>query len=132
MRRFALLAVLAFLCAGAAAEEELKHSTDALKDIKKSVDEGKAVLIDVREIDEWEEQHVKEARFVPMSKIDEKGKLPAEVPKDKPVYVHCAVGGRALTVAKILKKLGYDARPITAGPAQLIKAGFEPVKKADK
>ncbi len=132
MRNMAAVAFLLVLCAGVSAEEELAHSKEPLKDIKKAVAEGKAAIIDVREVDEWEDEHLKDARFVPLSQLKKSEKVPDGVPKDKPVYVHCAVGARALTAAKIMKKLGYDPRPITASPDELIAAGFEAAKKAGK
>ena len=45
--------------------------------------------------------------------------------KDKPVYVHCAAGGRVLTVSKILRQQGYDIRPLKLGYQSLLKRGFE-------
>jgi rhodanese-related sulfurtransferase len=112
-------------------EQELTHTQLPLKDIKKQVEEGKAVLIDCREQDEWDDGHLRDAVFVPLSKLKEAQQVPSHLPKDKPVYVHCAVGGRALTAGKILKKLGYDPRPVKAGVEELVKdGGFKEALKA--
>ncbi|HYF49003.1 MAG TPA: rhodanese-like domain-containing protein [Planctomycetota bacterium] len=133
MKRYLILGVFALALVPPAAfaeEAELKHDTTPLKEIKKQVDDGKAELVDCREQDEWDEGHMRDARFLPLSKIEKSNQAPAELPKDKPIYVHCMVGGRAVTVAKILKKLGYDARPIKAGPEELKEAGFKEALKA--
>ena len=110
--------------------EELKHSTTPVPQIKNAVDEGKAVIVDVREKSEWDTNHVKGAIFLPLSEFKETKKAPAGIPKDKPVFVHCAVGRRAMAAAEILKTQGYDARPITSNVDDLAKGGFvtEPTK----
>jgi rhodanese-related sulfurtransferase len=50
------------------------------------------------------------------------------VAKDKIVYTYCAVGYRSLRAAKILKKYGYDVRPLKPGYEELSKSGFESEK----
>ena len=105
------------------AEEEVTHSTTPLKEIKKLVDDDKAWLVDCREVEEWDGGHIKDAHFLPLSRLKDMKEAPAELPKDKPIYIHCMVGGRALEAAKILKKMGYDPRPIKANPTQLINDG---------
>ena len=47
------------------------------------------------------------------------------LPKDKIIYTHCKAGGRALVCGDILKKQGYDVRPLKPGYEALIQAGFE-------
>ena len=51
-------------------------------------------------------------------------KLAKILPKDKIIYCHCRSGGRVLSASPILKKLGYDARPLSAGYDDLLRAGF--------
>jgi rhodanese-related sulfurtransferase len=46
------------------------------------------------------------------------------LPKEKVIYCHCRSGGRCLTAAEILKKLGYDVRPLKPGYRDLVEAGF--------
>ena len=124
MKAFALmLAVALFFGTVCRAEEEVTHTKTPLKEIQKAVEENKAYLIDCRESEEWEGGHLKDAHFLPLSRIKEMKEAPSELPKDKPIYIHCAVGGRALESAKILKKMGYDTRPIKATPDELIKDG---------
>jgi phage shock protein E len=127
MKAFSLILAAALILGTACrAEEEVTHTKTPLKEIKKAVDEDKAWLVDCRESEEWDEGHLKDAHFLPLSRLKEMKEAPSELPKDKPIYIHCAVGGRALTAAKILKKMGYDTRPIKASPEQLIKDGGFP------
>ena len=68
------------------------------------------------------------ARLLPLSALQDGVKaddVAQAVPKGKVVYCHCAAGRRALVAADILKKLGYDVRPLKPGYKDLLKAGFE-------
>lgn len=103
----------------------MAHSTDSLEEIKKAVDSGKAVLVDVREQNEYDIAHVKGIALIPSSEVKVDAKKAAEkLPKGKPIYVHCAVGGRALRCATAWKEMGYDVRPVTYNVSAFEKAGF--------
>jgi phage shock protein E len=108
------------------------HTKDTPEEVKKALADGKAVLLDVREKDEWDAGHLKDAKLLPLSTL--KGGAKAEdvakvAPKDKIVYAHCGSGVRCLKAADELKKLGYDVRPLKPGYKDLLKAGFEPAEK---
>ena len=110
------------------AEEPLTHTKDSLDTVKENVKALKAVILDVREQNEWDEAHVKGAIHIPKSKLDDPAQvaeLLKKVPKDKVVYTHCRAGRRALACGEILKKQGYDVRPLKAGTSELLEAGFE-------
>ena len=120
----AVFGLVAILSAARAAE----HTKDTPQEVKKAVADGKAVLLDVREKDEWDAGHIKGARLLPLSALQDGVKaddLAQTVPKGKVVYCHCAAGRRSLQAADILKNFGYDVRPLKPGYRDLIKAGFE-------
>lgn len=105
----------------------LTHTQDSLEDVKKAVDSGKAVLVDVRELVEWKSGHVKGAVHMPFRAMQEKidvQKIKEEF-KDKIIYTYCAVGMRSLKAGQILVKLELDVRPLKPGYDELVKAGFE-------
>lgn len=108
--------------AGQAAETH----NEPLAKIKEKLASKKAVLVDVREQSEWEAGHIKGAILLPLSELP--GIAPAELakklPKDKPLYIHCVVGQRALTAANALERHGYTVRPIKPGYREMISAGF--------
>ncbi len=66
-----------------------------------------AVLLDVREADEWSEGHVPGALFIPRGylelQVEEKVK-----DKDRELVVYCAGGTRSALGAKSLRELGYS------------------------
>lgn len=130
MNRFSLaVAVAACVVPGFACAAD--HTTDSLDTVKKNMADGKAVLVDVREADEWKEGHLKDAKHLALS--DLKAGVPAEtlkktVPPGSVVYLHCASGGRCKVAGDVLKAQGYDVRPLKDGYSNLVKAGFEKAK----
>ncbi len=104
------------------------HTKDTLQTVKKGLAEKKAVLVDVRELDEWNDGHVKDAKHLALSQLKSgvsDAKLKEIIPAGKIVYLHCAAGGRCLKAADLLKNKGYDIRPLKPGYDALISAGFE-------
>ncbi len=78
----------------------------------KLVAEGKAVIVDVRESDEWAESGVAApAVLLAKSEFDEgligEWKPFLEKNKDKQIITYCRRGGRATAVATELEKKGY-------------------------
>lgn len=126
----ALLAALMLGPAALVAAEP--HTKDSLATVQRGVAEQKAVLVDVREKDEWEEGHLRDARLLPLSTL-EKGVTQDDLAKilsqGKVIYLHCAAGGRCVQAASILKKQGYDVRPLKPGYDALIEAGFPAAKR---
>ena len=121
----------AVICVASAASLAAEHTSDSLETVKKAVAGGKAVLIDVRESSEWDDGHLKNAQHLALS--DLKVGVPAEklkqtLPPGSILYLHCASGKRCLAAADLLKKHGYDVRPLKDGYQSLLKNGFPPAK----
>ena len=119
----------------AALQDPVEHTKDSLESVKAAMAKKDAVLVDVREQREWDDGHIDGALFVPLSWLREESKgdkfaerVGEKLPAKKIVYVYCRSGGRALTAAGLLRKQGYDARPLKAGYEDLRKAGFTPAK----
>jgi phage shock protein E len=129
MKRF--LAVLLALFSGAcfsSQAEDAKPNEKPLADVKKEIQEGKAVIVDVREQTEWDAGHVKDAKLVPLSALKAGTSDLSALPKDKTIYTYCVRGVRAATAAAILKEKGYPATPLKEGFGDLSKNGFETTK----
>jgi rhodanese-related sulfurtransferase len=106
----------------------IEHSKDSVDTIKARVQQGQAVLLDVREQDEWDAGHLKDARLLPLSDLKAgtaNGRIAELLPPGKIVYCHCKSGGRVLPAGEILQKLGYDVRPLKQGYQDLLRLGFE-------
>lgn len=87
---------------------ELETDLDTLA---AALDEG-AVLVDVRQPDEYASVRVPGARLIP---LDELGNRTEEIPREQRVYVICALGGRSLAAAKALHGAGWDAVSVAGG-----------------
>ena len=61
-----------------------------------------AVLVDVRETDEFASGHIPGAINEPLSKI-----TLTTLPKDKPIFLYCLRGSRSRRAMGLLKKMGY-------------------------
>lgn len=135
-----LLTVLALILSSLGAvqaddrnDEPREHTADSLETVRSRIEEKKAVLVDVRDLVEWNAGHIQGAKHLPWRELQDKLKeedIAKKLSKDVIVYTHCAVGYRSLRAAKILKKYGYDVRALKPGYEVLVKAGF-PSEKSD-
>lgn len=110
----------------------IEHTTDSLEIIKSRVAEGKAVLVDVRSIGEWNTMHLANSTHLPetslgrgnldMKKVAEI--LPAKS-EEKILYAYCVVGMRCKKAAKVLQEQGYNVRAVKPGIDEFVEAGFE-------
>lgn len=66
--------------------------------------ENDAFIIDVREKDEYEEGHLINSINIPIGEIRDRLD---EVPKDRPVYLHCRTGQRSYNAVRALQNLGF-------------------------
>src|SRR6056297_3839468 len=67
--------------------------------------EKDAFIIDVREEDEYEEGHLVNSVNIPLSQFRDRLD---EIPKDKPVYLHCRSSQRSYNAVRALGNMGYD------------------------
>jgi glyoxylase-like metal-dependent hydrolase (beta-lactamase superfamily II)/rhodanese-related sulfurtransferase len=61
------------------------------------------VVLDVRRPDEWRDGHIHGALHIPLDQLEDRV---AEVPRDVPLWVHCASGFRASIAASLLDRAG--------------------------
>lgn len=73
---------------------------------------GTAVLIDVREANEWRAGHVAGAIHIPLGKLSTSAK---RIPKQRQVLVICQSGMRSRSAAKQLREMGFDVLNVSGG-----------------
>jgi len=127
-RKCAALLTLIFATSFGCWAEEAKPNEKPLADVKKEIQDGKAVIVDVRELDEWNEGHVKDAKLVSLSGVKSDTADLSALPKDKTIYCYCRAGKRALATAALLSAKGYHATALKEGFSDLSKNGFETSK----
>ncbi len=74
--------------------------------ITKQIETGGAVLIDVREKDEWDAGHIQGARHISLGDLN--AESTKDLSKDLPIYVYCRSGGRAGIAESIFHELGFS------------------------
>ena len=87
--------------------------------------EQKAVIVDVREDSEWNEQHIPGAIHIPMAQLN--GRI-SELKqyKDTPVITQCKAGGRSAKALEVLKSVGFTkVYNMDGGIMALDKAGLK-------
>ncbi len=87
---------------------------------KALVDRG-AVLLDVREADEWHAEHAPDTVLMPMGQVRD---CANQLPRDRRIVVVCRSGGRSAAVTASLRAWGYDAVNLAGGMCAWAAAGL--------
>ncbi len=88
---------------------------------------GEAILVDVRTPGEREQKHVAGSTSLPLNHLVERS---AELPRDRPLLIHCAGGYRSSIAASLLQGLGFTEVGEMAGGLAAWEAAKLPVKAA--
>ena len=86
---------------------------------------GDAVVVDVRDKDEWDEGHIPDATHISRGTIelDIEEKVPDQ---NAMIICHCGGGGRSALAAETLQKMGYKNVRSMAGGLKAWKAAGLP------
>ena len=94
----------------------------SVADAKQQAEAGAAILIDVREEEDWKEGHAHGAKHLSRGVIELE--IEDEIPDPKkPIICYCGGGSRSALVAESLQKMGYENVRSLAG-------GFKAWKEA--
>lgn len=108
-----------------AATEELANGTLVLlspEETKTLMDRGEALIIDVRNPDEFANGHIKGSLLHPLRQLDPR-KIPEEA--DKKIVLLCAVGIRSKIAAETMFAAGrYPIAHLDGGLSAWIEAGL--------
>ena len=84
-------------------------------------------LLDVRTIGEFKSGHLRDAKLIPLSKLEENlDKLQAD--KHKKIIVYCRSGNRSVSASRILEKHGFTPLNVKQGIIGLMGVKMEIVK----
>jgi len=89
---------------------------------------GEAVIVDVREKDEWDEEHIPDATHL------SRGTIELDIEEKVPdlnglIICHCGGGGRSALAAESLQKMGYKNVRSMAGGFKAWKGAGLPTTK---
>lgn len=88
-----------------------------------------AVLLDVRETNEWNAGHAPQAAHLPLGRIGEASK---KIRGGKRVVVVCRSGNRSRSATKSLLAMGYDAVNLSGGMHAWASAGGQVVDRSGR
>ena len=96
--------------------DPLEISVDELEEAR----QAGALVVDVRQPDEYVAAHVPGARLIPLGEVvDREG----ELPRGQPVYVVCATGVRSLKATRFYRAQGIDAWSVAGGTQEWAESG---------
>ncbi|AOS60921.1 Rhodanese-related sulfurtransferase [Actinoalloteichus hymeniacidonis] len=84
----------------------------AIENLPEKLPNNDAVVLDVREDDEWQAGHAPDAVHIPLGELA--GRLD-ELPAEKDVFVVCRSGGRSARATAYLNQNGWDAVNVEGG-----------------
>lgn len=90
--------------------------------------EAGALLLDVREPDEWRASHAPGATLIPMASVHGRH---GDLPRDRQIIVMCRSGGRSAAVTGSLVAEGFDAVNLAGGICAWSAAGLPVTTEAD-
>ena len=92
---------------------------------KQQAEAGAAILIDVREEEDWKEDHAHGAKHLSRGVIELE--IEDEIPDPtKPIICYCGGGSRSALVAESLQKMGYENVRSVAGGFRAWKEAGSP------
>lgn len=109
--------------AGFVAQNNLRGTVElfTIKDLK-NFDEKNALLLDVRDTVEVENGFINGAVNIPVNQLRARME---ELPKDKEIWVYCAVGLRGYIASRILMQNGYKVKNLTGGYKSFLQGNFK-------
>ncbi len=96
-------------------------------EMRKQVEDGEVLLLDVRPTSEWNAGHIPQAQHQFLGKLMETGRA---VAGDRTIVTQCLGGGRSAIAASILQSFGADVINLTGGIQAWQAAGL-PVEAED-
>jgi molybdopterin/thiamine biosynthesis adenylyltransferase/rhodanese-related sulfurtransferase len=88
------------------------------------IDGREAVVVDIREQDEWDEGHIAGAVHVPRGHLESRIERTAP-DRAQPVLLYCSQGNRSVFAAKTLEEMGYeDVVSLAAGFTDWKRNGY--------
>jgi rhodanese-related sulfurtransferase len=109
--------------------EAKKHINEiSPQDAASKLNAGEAVVIDVRDKDEWNEAHIPGATHISRGTIEFDIEEKVSDPNAM-IICHCGGGGRSALAAETLQKMGYKNVHSMAGGLRAWKAAGLPTTK---
>lgn len=99
----------------------------SVAEAREMLDAGKAVMVDVREPNEYVEVHAKGVRLIPVNTVMNEAKQIRDYAGDKDVLFICKSGQRSALAAEFATAAGLDDIPlfnVEGGTTAWVEAGY--------
>lgn len=99
----------------------------SVEEAKEKLDKGEAVMVDVREPDEYVEVHAKGVRLIPVNTVINEAKQIRELADGKEVLFICKSGARSALAAEFATAAGIEDLPlynVEGGTQAWVAAGY--------
>ncbi len=103
-RLFTVMAVVAFCTAVPAALAATAANVNPRQAAALLKERADIYLLDVRTLQEYRQAHLADSNLIPIDQIERRL---AEIPRNRPILVYCAVGSRSAQVFSYLARRGY-------------------------
>ena len=100
-------AILLVLCGCGGTKVENTYQQISQEEAKNRMDTSNVIVLDVREQEEYETEHIPGAVLLPVGTICEDTAAAVIPEKDSEVLVYCRSGNRSKTASQALADLGY-------------------------
>jgi rhodanese-related sulfurtransferase len=94
---------------------------------KAAIDQGKAVLLDVREVHERRNARIPGTIHIPLAQLPSRVH---ELPRDRIIVCQCATGGRSATATTLLRNHGLRSSNLAGGIVRWNLEGL-PIERGD-
>ena len=111
-QHFILAISMLLFCSWFSFGQEISYTTDSLDTIKQKVESSEAILLDVREQDEWDAGHARLAVLLPMSVLKDAAKRDQalkQLDKSKPIVTVCDAGISSTRAVNQLRTAGFES-----------------------
>lgn len=92
-----------------------------VEEAKRRAVEKNAVILDVREPEEWDAAHIPGAIHIPVGQLEQRL---SELPQGRPLVAACRSGSRSEDATRLLRERGYDAANLAGGMTAWRRAGL--------
>lgn len=94
-------------------------SVDAAR--AKQIQDGGAILLDVRDPAEWRAGHAPKARHIPLGELASRSR---ELPQGRHIVTMCRSGARSARAAALLSEQGWEVSNLAGGARAWVAAGL--------
>jgi rhodanese-related sulfurtransferase len=114
MKTLVLLCTAILFSIGGYAQQSRNVNEISADSAKRSIENGKATIIDVRTPEEFKEGHISGATNIDYQDKDFESKI-SSLDKDKQYILYCRSGNRSGKALEIMKQKGFNASNLEGG-----------------